>query len=200
MRVIPVTEGASEYVWAALRETGGLDISADTVSVALGTYTSPGQWVTPADLQHPTSSTARAAYQVNSSTPPGRCIRPSVDTFHLLDHVRQLTPLSILVLNVLVMRTRQHCLKPRVLAAGFAPVCPVAGYEIFHRHIGARRHMLGDFVAVEDAPAAPVASQAGQDHLSHEVIGAVLVTHGCLRASRCPSTYTSAYRPTRSSR
>jgi hypothetical protein len=72
MRVIPVTEGASEYVWAALRETGGLDISADTVSVALGTYTSPGQWVTPADLQHPTSSTARAAYQVNSSTPPGR--------------------------------------------------------------------------------------------------------------------------------
>lgn len=56
-QTIAVTAGAVEYTWPlTINEQAGKDITADVVSLALGTYTTPGTWHTPDVDTSPTPS------------------------------------------------------------------------------------------------------------------------------------------------
>jgi hypothetical protein len=67
-----VSAGAAKYVGAKISDKNGDDISADPVSMSLGTYTTPGTWVTPSvDTPQTDTSTRIVKLLVNSSTPLG---------------------------------------------------------------------------------------------------------------------------------
>jgi hypothetical protein len=72
-QTVRVSTGAAEYCYPrTITETLGKNITADTVSVSLGTYDAPGTWVAPDVITRPTTSSAVVQMMINTIPDPTR--------------------------------------------------------------------------------------------------------------------------------
>lgn len=69
-RQIPVSLGGVEYVTADVSEVNGADITAASLEISLGSYTTPGEWRTPDQLTRPSDSSATVGVLVGASYLP----------------------------------------------------------------------------------------------------------------------------------
>lgn len=70
-QTVNVTAGATEYTWPlTLTEVNGVDISADTVQISLGSYDQPGDWTAPV-ADHPTTSSVTVKLLIDDSVDVG---------------------------------------------------------------------------------------------------------------------------------
>lgn len=82
-QTIDLSAGAVEYTFPlVIQEQNGKDISADTITLSLGTYDAPGDWQTP-DTDPPQDTTSQRVVQLLV----GATLKPSPGTYYLWSSV-----------------------------------------------------------------------------------------------------------------
>lgn len=78
-QTIDLSAGAVEYTYPlTITESTGKDISADTITLSLGTYDAPGQWQAP-DTDPPQDTTSQRVVQLLV----GADLKPDLGTYYL---------------------------------------------------------------------------------------------------------------------